>query len=100
MYQAAVAQRITVANDAQVPGPGLSRPMPKKVAIRVVQRGARPGKSSIGVPELVIRVFIFHWDIAREIGSVIDRRWNHVCSARPLAQIDGPAALATEREVR
>ena len=51
----------TVAADAQVPGPGRSLPMPKKVAIRVAQRGAggltpalRPELSPISLPVFVI----------------------------------------------
>ncbi len=36
----ASAQRMTVATEPQVPGPGLRRPMPKKVATRVAQSGA------------------------------------------------------------
>src|ERR1700737_2481442 len=32
---------ITVANDPHVPGPGLRRPAPKKVATSVAQSGAR-----------------------------------------------------------
>jgi hypothetical protein len=35
------AHTITVANDAHVPGPGLRRPVPKKVATSVTQSGAR-----------------------------------------------------------
>src|SRR5215472_15498670 len=34
------AQRIRVASDPHVPGPGFKRPAPKKVATRVAQRGA------------------------------------------------------------
>src|SRR5208283_1695262 len=34
------AHKITVANEAQVPGPGLRRPTPKKVATSVAQSGA------------------------------------------------------------
>jgi hypothetical protein len=34
------AHRITVANDPHVPGPGLRRPAPKKVATSVAQSGA------------------------------------------------------------
>ena len=35
------AHRITVASDPQVPGPGLRRPAPKKVATSVAHNGAR-----------------------------------------------------------
>ena len=99
MYHAAIAQRITVASEAQVPGPGFSRPMPRKVATRFVQRGASEGKSTSGVVELVIRVVIFHWDIGCEIGDIFGR-WNYIRSARPFAQIDSSATVATKREVR
>src|SRR5208283_675622 len=40
IWELANAHRITVANDPQVPGPGLRRPAPKKVATRVDQSGA------------------------------------------------------------
>ena len=35
------AHTMTVANDPQVPGPGLRRPAPKKVATKVAHKGAR-----------------------------------------------------------
>src|SRR5438046_9412688 len=35
-------QRIAVARDPHVPGPGFSRPAPKKVATAVANRGAAP----------------------------------------------------------
>src|ERR1035437_8222020 len=46
------AHRITVANDPQVPGPGLRRPAPKNVAVSVAHSGARgrdaPATGGIG----------------------------------------------------
>ena len=41
MWELANHQTMTVATDPQVPGPGLRRPAPKKVATSVAQSGAR-----------------------------------------------------------
>jgi hypothetical protein len=41
MRELANAHTITVANDPHVPGPGLRRPAPKKVAVSVAHSGAR-----------------------------------------------------------
>ena len=40
IWKLANAHTRTVANDAHVPGPGLRRPVPKKVATSVAQSGA------------------------------------------------------------
>jgi len=46
------AQTITVANDPQVPGPGLRRPAPKKLATSVAQVGGRDATKAGGTPAL------------------------------------------------
>src|ERR1700679_2372596 len=79
-----------------VPGPGLRRPAPKKVAIRVAQPGAVEVLAAGSVWLFVIvvggteifGVRIVHW------------RRDNVPSAGPLAQIDYTAAVAAERELR
>lgn len=49
MMEHAAAHSKTVATEAHVPGPGLRRPMPKKVATRVAQRGADEREAATAV---------------------------------------------------
>ena len=71
----ASAQRTTVASDAHVPGPGLSRPAPKKVATAVAQSGARgrdaPATAG-GTPALLLGAALSRVGVGA--GSVLDGR--------------------------
>ena len=52
------AHTITVANDPHVPGPGLRRPAPKKVATSVAQSGGRDAPATAGgSPALLLFAF-------------------------------------------
>lgn len=85
------------ATDAQVPGPGRSLPIPKKVPVKVAQSGARVsvGNGEVSVFILIARKICF----IHLIGNVVPRRRDHVLIAGPLAQVDHPATLAAKREV-
>lgn len=94
----------TAAADPHVPGPGLNRPAPKKVAMTVAQSGAaaseRLGDVSM-ISLLGISVFItaVTGTLYFAVVGVLDWRRDDVLSAGPFAQIIQPATFAAEREV-
>ena len=89
--------------EAQVPGPGRKRPMPKKVEIAVAQSGAEdlgaikiagglPARSSFFIGAVQIgRQFVF--------GRILQRGRDHICTAGPFSEIDQAAALAAEWKI-
>jgi hypothetical protein len=94
----------TAAADPQVPGPGLNRPAPKKVAMTVAQGGAAASERLGGVSMislLAISVFIsavtgtLYFAVVR----ILHWRRDDVLSAGPFAQINQSASFAAEREV-
>jgi hypothetical protein len=102
----------TVAAEAQVPGPGRMRPKPKKVATREAQRGVelrltvlptngRPAGSAVSFTALssLLFVHIFGRTDAELFLGIRNRRRNYVLAACPLAEINGAAVIAAEREV-
>src|SRR5512146_1651775 len=52
-------QRATVATEAQVPGPGLRRPVPKKVAASHAQRGAGVAGATAAADSGALSIFLF-----------------------------------------
>jgi len=99
IHLANVHQMSTAAADPHVPGPGRSRPAPKKVATRVAQSGAGGSarRSHISVGSLFIASVANILDF-RVVG-VLHWRGDDILSASPFAQINQPAAVTTEREV-
>src|SRR5436305_8333236 len=96
-------QRRTVAAEAQVPGPGRIRPIPKNVATSVAHSGAG-GDTAGGTPALRSRVlltlffgiiFIFF-----RVAYVEQRRRDYISATGPLTEVDQAATFATEREFR
>ena len=118
----------TVAADAQLPGPGRSRPVPKNVAMSVAQAGAGDVPCSTAcrvrspVSCIVLRpadaprqparrrlyfgldIFLLFFCFAiasrpqRVLAGVFHRRRDHVLATGPFSQIEQAAALAAERE--
>jgi hypothetical protein len=95
------AQINMAAADPQVPGAGPSVPMPKKVATRKAQSAGRPVSalpaSAFGISVFVVKMpmlRVFHF-----VGNVFHRRCYDVLTARPLAQIDKPAAFAAKGQI-
>src|SRR5215472_3439843 len=94
-----------VASDPQVPGPGLSRPVPKNVAITRAQVGAGTrvallpvARSGVtGLTLFVIGVSRFGSWIKVLVG-VFEWGRDHILAARPLSQIDSAATFTAERE--
>jgi len=101
IWELASAQRMTVARDPHVPGPGLMRPMPKKVAMRVAQSGARDFAAVLGEePVTFLSISVLVGDVlAHGSLAVGDWRGDHVSTAGPLAQVDLTAMVTAEREV-
>src|SRR5208337_5174764 len=89
-------QRRTVAADPQLPGPGWSRPVPKKVATSVAQSGA--GETP-ALRSWASSVFIGIAAFLRHIGDVAYWRRDYIGSAGPLAQVNQAAAITAEREI-
>jgi hypothetical protein len=83
-----------VVADAQVPGPGRRRPMPRNVATSVATCEVRSVSGlSIALWIVVVRIVRFKLLIGTS-----HRRRNHVSPARPLAQVNHAASLAAERK--
>ncbi len=94
--EASSHQTSTVASDPHVPGPGRSRPTPRTVATRVAHRGA--------VERIPAGSVVLFGSLIRIVGIVglriVQRSRDYVAAACPFAQIDEPATLATERELK
>ena len=89
-------QSATVTADAQVPGPGPSRPTPKKVAIRLAQTGGgateEESVARSGLVSVIARLRAGRFVRAR----VLDRRRDYVSPRSPPPQIEQSAAFAAE----
>ena len=88
-------QSIAAASDPQVPGPGWSRPAPKKVATWVAHFGAVDAVTAI-----LVGLFEGLIGVGGIVGfRIVQPGGNNVSAARPLAQVDRTAAVAAERKV-
>lgn|GEM_PF-4751098 len=98
--RANAAQRRTAATEPQVPGPGLMKPTPKKVAM-AHQRFAGFSTREPGGRSLLIGATAIRAETAEvfEDFRVEDGRTNFVDAHGPLAEIDFAAAVAAEGEV-
>jgi len=88
-------QTSTAAKDPQVPGPGRSRPTPKKVATSVAHLGAGVDVSttSIGLLDVLIGVvdIVGLW--------IVQRRGDNIRAAGPLAEVNQSASVAAKRKL-
>ena len=104
IHLASTNQASAAPADPHVPGPGINRPAPKKVATTVAQRGAVASarRSDISVGSLAVISF-FISGVAKIlyfcVVGILHWRRDNVLSAGPLAQINQPATFAAEREV-
>ena len=88
------------ASDPQVPGPGRSRPIPKKVAAKLAHTGALAAPVLLRL--VTASVFVMGGRELRKftlVGNVRDRGGHHVLPAGPLSEINQPATLTAEREL-
>src|SRR5581483_4863698 len=102
-------QSSAVAADAQVPGPGLIKPVQKNVAASFAQRGAceqvrrlpSVAIAQLDCPPLLALVFIELIRIrsGRVVGDISNGGGNYVLTACPLSQIKQSAALAAVRKL-
>jgi len=89
-----------VKSDPQVPGPGLRRPAPKKVATTVAQRGAALDSVwDVLAMLIVVLGAVGSYILLEIVRSVFQGRGNLIVSAGPFAQVNDAAALTAEREV-
>src|ERR1035437_5771299 len=105
MPQPTPAQMSTAATEPQVPGPGLPRPAPKKVATVQAQRvlwAAGGEVAALGVGSVVIRVSVAATAQASQVFEdfgVQAARAALVDAHGPLAKVDLAAAVTAEGEV-
>jgi len=104
IHLANVNQMSTAAADPQVPGPGLNRPAPKKVATIVAQSGAaasgrRGDVSRISLLAMSVFISAVTETLYFAVVGVLHWRGDDVLSAGPFAQINQSASFAAEREV-
>lgn len=85
--------------DAHVPGPGLSRPIPKKVPISQAHRLCGSSAVSVALVFMVSLRLRTRFDFFQHL-RIENRRADAIAAASPLAQVDQSAAIAAEREVR
>src|SRR5689334_10918468 len=96
----------TVAAEPQLPGPGLRNPVPKNVATihaHACLRMRRDELSGAGVGVVVVTVVrrLVHLSrVKARVFGIGDGSGDYVSTARPFAQVNQSAPLATEREVR
>jgi hypothetical protein len=83
----------TVAAEAQLPGPGRSRPTPKKVAMRLAQSGVRAWAVSLAPSGFFIRI------LGYALGGFRQRRRDYIGATGPFAKVNKTAALAAEGKV-
>ena len=93
-------QSSTVADEAQVPGPGRIRPIPKNVATSVAHRGAGARAGGTALRSKVLLALFFGIIFAFRIAYIQQRRRDYIRATGPLTQVDQSATLATERELR
>src|ERR1035437_1905024 len=101
MPQATPAQMSTAATEPQVPGPGLPRPAPKKVATVQAQRVLPAAGRELGA-SVVMGISVAATAQASQVFEdfgVQDRRADLVDAHGPLAKVDLAAAVRAEREV-
>ena len=92
--EAIAHQSSTAARDPHVPGPGRSRPAPKKVATSVAHLGAVVvvEATSVGLFDMAVRIA----GIVRL--RIVQRSRDHISAARPFTEIDRAATFAAEWE--
>lgn len=96
----AIAHQVrAAAAEAQVPGPGRSLPIPKRVAIAEAQSGAEARLEISGTAASLFIIAPGKLGEAARIRGIAQRRGNNVLPARPFTQVNNTATLAAEGEV-
>jgi len=92
-----------VAAEAQVPGPGRIRPIPKNVATSVAHSGAGGDRAggTLALPSRVsLALFFGVIFIFFRVADVEQGRRDYISAAGPLTEVDQATALTAERELR